>query len=146
MLGARQMELSAAIDLHERKAAYHSQELRRLRGEKRALAEEQQGVQDAIDPEATAAARLEAAQARAAAEEAELQSRRQFAVRGSGGARGCCSRCSKGRLWGCEAVLGSCHLPACTQQPGLQRTRPGLQITQPLALLAQHGAPRASHP
>ena len=84
MLGARQAELTAAIDLHERKAAYHSQQLRKLRGQKRALAEEQQSVVDAIDPEATAAARLAAAQARAAEEEAELQSRRQFAVRGFG--------------------------------------------------------------
>lgn len=82
MLGARQAELTAAMDLHERKAAYHSQQLRKLRSEKRALAEEQQSVSDAIDPEATAAARLAAAQARAAEEEAELQSRRQFAVRG----------------------------------------------------------------
>ncbi|KAI7841359.1 hypothetical protein COHA_004977 [Chlorella ohadii] len=80
MLGARQAELTAAIDLHERKAAYHSQQLRKLRGQKRALAEEQQSVVDAIDPEATAAARLAAAQARAAEEEAELQSRRQFAI------------------------------------------------------------------
>ncbi len=84
MLGARQAELTAAIDLHERKAAYHSQQLRKLRGQKRALAEEQQSVVDAIDPEATAAARLAAAQARAAEEEAELHSRRQFAVRGFG--------------------------------------------------------------
>jgi hypothetical protein len=80
MLGARQTELTAAIDLHERKAAYHSQQLRKLRRDQRALAEEQQNVVDAIDPEATAAARLAAAQARAAEEEAELQSRRQFVI------------------------------------------------------------------
>lgn len=109
MLGVRQAELAAAMDQHERKLAYHTQQLRDLRLRKRALEDEQRLVQDSIDPEATAAARLAAAQARAAEEEAELQSRRQFAVRGNG--LGAAAEAGHALAWLPSAVASTC-LPA----------------------------------
>lgn len=80
MLSARQQELDAEVAAQERRLSYHAQRLTQLRSQRQQLVEQQRLVQDAIDPEATAAARLAAEQARAAEAEADRREVLNFAL------------------------------------------------------------------